>query len=99
MNYADLKFCDMVNGTGLRTVLFVSGCLHHCKGCHNPQTHDPCYGYQFTISTMQTLMDSLNESWCAVSASVSLICLFFSTLDIDWYSATSTTLEVWWQED
>ncbi len=40
MNYADIKFCDMVNGEGLRTVLFVSGCLHHCKGCHNPETWD-----------------------------------------------------------
>lgn len=65
MNYSGLKFCDMVNGPGLRTVLFVSGCSHHCKGCHNPQTHDPHAGLQFTIGTMTELMDSLRETWCS----------------------------------
>ena len=65
MNYSGIKFCDMMNGEGLRTVLFVSGCSHHCKGCHNPQTHDPCSGNTFTISTMQTIMDNLRETWCA----------------------------------
>ncbi len=65
MNYSGIKFCDMMNGEGLRTVLFVSGCSHHCKGCHNPQTHDPYSGNTFTISTMQTIMDNLRETWCA----------------------------------
>lgn len=65
MNYSGIKYCDMMNGDGLRTVLFVSGCSHHCPSCHNPQTHDPRYGHQFTVSTMQSIMDSLNESWCS----------------------------------
>ena len=26
---------------GLRLTIFTQGCLHHCPGCHNPQTHDP----------------------------------------------------------
>ncbi len=33
MNYAGIKYCDIANGLGCRTVLFVSGCRNHCKGC------------------------------------------------------------------
>lgn len=31
---------SIVDGPGLRFTLFVQGCIHNCKGCHNPQTHD-----------------------------------------------------------
>lgn len=32
---------SIVDGPGLRLTIFMQGCLHHCPGCHNPQTHDP----------------------------------------------------------
>ena len=32
---------SIVEGPGLRLTIFTQGCLHHCPGCHNPQTHDP----------------------------------------------------------
>lgn len=31
---------SIVDGKGLRFVVFCQGCPHHCPGCHNPQTHD-----------------------------------------------------------
>lgn len=31
---------SIVDGPGIRFVIFTQGCLHGCKGCHNPQTHD-----------------------------------------------------------
>lgn len=37
---------SIVDGEGLRMVVFVQGCPHHCPGCHNPQTHDPTGGYE-----------------------------------------------------
>lgn len=32
---------SIVDGPGLRLTIFTQGCLHHCPGCHNPQTHAP----------------------------------------------------------
>ena len=37
---ADLQADSIVDGEGIRTVLWTQGCPHNCKGCHNPQTHD-----------------------------------------------------------
>ncbi len=36
---------SIVDGPGIRMVVFVQGCPHHCKGCQNPDSHDPAGGY------------------------------------------------------
>ncbi len=36
---------SIVDGPGIRTVLWFQGCTHNCYGCHNPQTHDLDGGY------------------------------------------------------
>ena len=38
---------SMANGLGWRAVLFVSGCPHHCPGCHNKEAQDFNYGQEF----------------------------------------------------
>jgi anaerobic ribonucleoside-triphosphate reductase activating protein len=41
----DLINDSIVDGPGLRFCVFVQGCLHNCKGCHNPMSHDLNGGY------------------------------------------------------
>ena len=47
MNYQKITPISIADGIGCRVVLWVSGCDHHCPGCHNPDTHDPTSGYLF----------------------------------------------------
>ncbi len=43
---------SIVDGPGFRFVVFVQGCPHHCKGCHNPQSHDFAGGYLCDTGTL-----------------------------------------------
>lgn len=36
---AGIEAGSITDGPGIRLSVFGQGCLHHCKGCHNPQTH------------------------------------------------------------
>ncbi len=40
---------SIVDGPGLRYTVFVQGCTHNCKGCHNPESHDINGGYEKDI--------------------------------------------------
>jgi anaerobic ribonucleoside-triphosphate reductase activating protein len=48
MYYGKIKNFNIANGPGVRTTLFVSGCLHHCKGCFQPETWNFNYGEEWT---------------------------------------------------
>lgn len=63
MNYGEIKHCDIANGEGVRTSLFVSGCTHHCPGCFQPETWDFAFGKPFTDETAQSIVDSLAPAY------------------------------------
>lgn len=65
MNYAGIKYCDIANGTGCRTVLFVSGCRNACKGCFQPQTWDFGYGEPFDEKVQEEVLKSLEPDYIA----------------------------------
>ena len=59
MNYGSVKYCDIANGEGVRTSLFVSGCRHRCRGCFQPETWDFSYGKPFTPEVAAEILHSL----------------------------------------
>lgn len=63
MRYHNITKLDMLNGQGLRVVLWVSHCEHNCKNCHNPQTHDCKSGVEFDCKAREELLEELNKNY------------------------------------
>ncbi len=63
MNYSNIKYYDIANGLGVRTVLFVSGCRNHCENCFQPETWDFEYGKPFTKETEDELIESVKPDY------------------------------------
>lgn len=63
MRYHNITKDDMLNGDGLRVVLWVAGCEHHCSECQNPVTWDICGGLEFDDSAKQEIFDELSKSY------------------------------------
>lgn len=63
MRYHNITKDDMLNGDGLRVVLWVSGCNHCCKECHNPITWDPNGGLEFDNAAKEELFTELGKSY------------------------------------
>lgn len=63
MRYHNITKDDMLNGDGLRVVLWVAGCSHGCKGCHNPVTWDANGGLPFDEDAKQEIFDELDKDY------------------------------------
>ena len=63
MRYHNITKDDMLNGDGLRTVLWVAGCSHGCKNCHNPITWDICGGIPFDEAAKKELFAALEPDY------------------------------------
>lgn len=63
MRYHNITKDDMLNGDGLRVVLWVAGCNHCCKGCQNPITWDAAGGLCFDEAAKQEVFEQLDKNY------------------------------------
>lgn len=54
-----ISFDSIVDGPGLRMVIWTQGCIHNCVDCHNPQTHSLCGGYEIETAEIINNMNTL----------------------------------------
>lgn len=72
MNYHNITFDDMNNGDGLRVVLWVAGCEHHCKNCQNPVTWEPEDGIPFGLQDKKNCLEHWRRITLLVSPSLAV---------------------------
>lgn len=65
MNYHNITKDDMLNGDGLRVVLWVAGCKHYCPQCQNPVTWDPEGGLPFGEKEIEEIFVELEHDYCS----------------------------------
>ena len=55
----NIQMDSIVDGEGIRSVIWFQGCSHNCKGCHNPETHDFLGGTEVLIESIKEQIKSL----------------------------------------
>ena len=63
MRYHNITKDDMLNGDGLRVVLWVAGCNHCCPECQNPVTWDPNGGLPFGEAERKEIFAELDKDY------------------------------------
>lgn len=63
MKFHNIEPNNIENGTGIRVLLWVSGCFHNCEECQNPITHNPNDGVEFDESSMEEIIEYLKPTW------------------------------------
>ncbi len=58
---ASVQADSIVDGEGIRTVIWTQGCPHHCPGCHNPGTHDFSGGRDFDVEEVIAELELLEN--------------------------------------
>lgn len=72
---------SVVDGDGIRTVIFASGCRHNCMGCHNPLTHDFKYGVNFTLDRQMEVVNKVKNNPLIEGITLSGGDCMYSTID------------------
>ena len=65
MRYHNITKADMLNGEGLRVVLWTSGCSHHCQACQNAITWNKDDGLVFDEDAKNEIFSELEKDWCS----------------------------------
>lgn len=56
---SEIQKDSIVDGEGIRSVIWTQGCIHNCKGCHNPGTHSFQEGILIDVDIIKEKIDSL----------------------------------------
>ncbi len=91
---APLQCDSIVDGEGLRAVLWTQGCIHNCFGCHNPGTHSFTEGYLEDIEEVKKDISKLHNQDGITLSGGDPLCQVNACLEIAKYSQ-SLGLNVW----
>lgn len=92
---SDMTIDSIVDGPGLRAVVWTQGCPHKCKGCHNPQTHDLNGGFEVDVDK---LIDKISKLRLQKGITISGGEPFIQTMQlipIVRYIKENTGLDIW----
>ena len=56
---ADLQRDSIVDGEGIRAIIWTQGCSHHCKGCQNPETWNFNAGFDVDVEDVKLALREL----------------------------------------
>lgn len=56
---SELTYDSIVDGEGIRTVIWTQGCIHNCPGCHNPKTHSFTDGFLVDVKSVCDEIDAI----------------------------------------
>ena len=63
MNITNIKYFSTVNGNGVRTAVFVSGCNLHCEGCFNSGAWSFNVGHELSLELINKILDSIEPEY------------------------------------
>ena len=62
MRYSGLILNDIAAAPGVCVTLFTQGCPHRCEGCHNPETWEFDAGLEFTVDTLNQILEGISAN-------------------------------------
>lgn len=83
------------NGTGLRTVIYISGCNHCCEGCHNPSSWNPNKGLDYSIDELIDIIEDNPLANVTISGGDSLTYQYRDTLELVKVIKSKTGKNIW----
>lgn len=63
MRFSGINYESIVDGDGVRIVIFFSGCKHYCQGCHNKKTWNYNYGEEFSDKYIEQIKKHLKNPY------------------------------------
>ena len=99
---APLQSDSILDGEGIRTIVWTQGCAHKCPGCHNPGTHSFDGGYLEDIDNLKKELKELKgQTGITLSGGDPLyqiepcleLCKFAQSIDLDVWCYTGFTFE------